>query len=300
MAMPRCVECKQIYSGPYHVNCPGHQLKQAVLVADSPVVTGAPTSTDETMLPQPQAAANTAQVPRVPATVAPTGKQAISPTATIASVMASEIAGVSRDVRSQTNQLPATVQPPGATAIATIHVSSPNEQLTPNNQRRGLVRSADSDLARRPINGPALGSLVGLGLITWWLILFNPILILLVVVVAYARRQWLFRVVLPRGMVSVWNCTVYDPGQRILFMAHIYDPEGVPPEIGAQVLLRGRQQGRLFVAHEMICEADARGNAVLQREGLVSRQMPPVWFSVMLLLIGIMLHVPFVFNTFLR
>ncbi len=91
------------------------------------------------------------------------------------------------------------------------------------------------------------------------------------------------RILFPGGQVLTleYDLAALETGER--FRAIIYDPRGVAPRAGERVVVYGHQGQHGFVASSILRTFSSDGRPVRRPDGLVARQMPPVWVAVMLL-----------------
>lgn len=146
---------------------------------------------------------------------------------------------------------------------------------------------------QRRVNGPALMAMGGVMLILVGLLAYQPCLVVLAFVIGIRMRRTFYRLGFPGEQVTTWNYACYDHEQGTSFSAVIVDPQGVAPVEHSRVRIRGRQRGNYFSAQSILWEADANGVPVAGRDGLVARQVPPVWLGAVLMGMGLILTLPF-------
>jgi hypothetical protein len=153
---------------------------------------------------------------------------------------------------------------------------------------------------RRPVNTAAIAAMLGSVLLLFALVGYLPCLIILALLAFVMFRFRIFGIaapvlwtLFPTGQVAAWHFEVFDHDRNASYSVVLLDPIGVAPADRSRVLVRGRMRRNYFQATQILRVADASGNRTLESDGLIARQVPPIWLAGMLLCGGILLNLIF-------
>lgn len=272
MSQRRCPTCTQRYQGAYHRNCPGTPALQPVqftAVDAPPLVTLLP--------PQPSAAA-LPQAADAPGPAVPARQRGVPAPATRAQPSQPLAEGL-------------TVEPQPVAASRSSLASQPMIGATRAVGRRQCVVIARYPAeAQRPVNNAAIAAMLGVFLLLYAFMAAMPCLVMLAFLGIFMARRRFYQLVFPRGRVTTWNYELFDTQRGTSFDAIIFDATGVSPNAQALVEVRGRQQRNYFRATRILRIIQIDGTVVQTGEGLMARQIPPVWLGGVLLAAGVVLN----------
>lgn len=144
--------------------------------------------------------------------------------------------------------------------------------------------------AQRPVNNAAIAAMLGVFLLLYAFMAAMPCLVMLAFLGIFMARRRFYQLVFPRGRVTTWNYELFDTQRGTSFDAIIFDATGVSPNAQALVEVRGRQQRNYFRATRILRIIQIDGTVVQTGEGLMARQIPPVWLGGVLLAAGVVLN----------
>lgn len=287
--MPRCRRCQQPYTGAFHVNCPGAPSGPPVRP-----VAGADLEPLITLIPQEDQSQLRPVAPHQPVPPKPAARgnspfgmpPAIGP--------GNETPHAVVDVRPA---VPAQLEAPRQAAPAVA--PAPNDAGV-RAGRRCTIMGRQQTQQRRPVNNAAIAAMLGVILVLFAFIGYLSCLIILALLVFVTFRfrffGWaspLFRMMVPGGQVSAWHFEVFDHDRNASYSVVIIDPLGVAPVERSRVRIRGRMRQNYFQATHVLRETDANGVPVLGHDGLIARQIPPLWLAIALLAGGVLLNLPY-------